>query len=97
MSNMRGHVLGVTLEHEDGTEMRLMVGDTVWLKDKPNVRGRIRRISVPVDRAGITRIAIDPEDLDAAAKAGASWPTGKDSSYIETRDSGLSAHKWTNK
>ena len=95
--HITGRVLGLSLEYPDGSEVRIVVGDRVVLDQadkKPEVAGVVTGISVPVDHAGISRIRIAPDDLDAAAKAGNSWPTSPDTSYIEVRDSGLAAHRW---
>ena len=75
----------------DGTEFR--IGSRVQHID--GWAGTITDITAhPVGVGGI-RIKTDPDDLDAARKSGVHWPLQGGGQYIEARNSGLMAHRFT--
>lgn len=79
------------------------IGSKVRLIRYPELIGTVTKITVPVKGSGVTKVAINPDDLDIAFKRGGmSWPVKsmfkpthpRQHFYLECRDAGLPAWKW---
>lgn len=78
----------------DGDGSLLSTYQRVRLKDHPEVTGIVTAIRVPIKGAGVTKVLVDPDDVNAARRVGATWPLEGGGQYVELRDSGLPAWRW---